>query len=105
MRLSSTCCSVSRSRSSFSAALSASLNSFVLPIYKELYNMHNSLSRATQNKSADLHAGWERAIVQTKAKIARLQAAVRVFEERKAAGEPWPGTQSPNQIEASATRS
>ncbi len=34
---------------------------------------------------------WDRAIQDAKRNIARLESAIKTYEERKAAGEPWPG--------------
>ena len=42
--------------------------------------------------SAENLASWDDAIKKAKGKIARLRTAVRVFEEHKKHGEPWPGT-------------
>lgn len=36
---------------------------------------------------------WDEAIDDAKRHIDRLQAAIRVFEKNKKAGEPWPGEQ------------
>jgi hypothetical protein len=41
--------------------------------------------------------GWDSAIADTKATIERLKTALVVFEEKKAAGEPWPSAQADNQ--------
>lgn len=35
--------------------------------------------------------GWDEAIKDAKEQIDRLQTAVRVFEKKRDAGEPWPG--------------
>jgi len=35
--------------------------------------------------------GWDVAIKDARKNIEKLNAAIRVFEKNKAAGEPWPG--------------
>lgn len=56
--------------------------------------MRNRKSSAKQKNMRNVPDGWEWAIGQVKSKIKRLEVAAKVFEERKAAGEPWPGSTS-----------
>lgn len=42
-------------------------------------------------KENDKNGSWDWAIEQTRERIKRLQAAIRVFEDRKEAGDTWPG--------------
>ncbi len=57
--------------------------------------------------------GWDKAIadgrtklVEAKVCLSRLRIAIRMFEQRKAAGEPWPGEeQVRHQKRQSATQS
>jgi hypothetical protein len=37
---------------------------------------------------------WDGAIADFKGRIKELRQAIRVFQEQKRRGEPWPGTQS-----------
>jgi hypothetical protein len=67
--------------------------------------MHKRLSRARRNKSEENQRGWDWAISEVRSKIVGLETAIHVFEERKAAGEPWPGTQAAGQTLEAATRS
>jgi hypothetical protein len=43
-------------------------------------------------KTNDKDGSWDWAIEQAREKIKRFQAAIRVFEERKEAGDTWPGS-------------
>lgn len=52
--------------------------------------MHKSCQQ--QSVKEDVKTGsWDWAIEQTRERIKRLQAAIRVFEDRKEAGDAWPG--------------
>lgn len=42
-------------------------------------------------KENDKNGSWDWAIEQTRERIKRLQAAIRVFEDRREAGDTWPG--------------
>jgi hypothetical protein len=44
----------------------------------------------SSRKLSKVKVGWDSAIADTKATIERLKTALAVFEEKKAAGEPWP---------------
>jgi hypothetical protein len=48
-------------------------------------------------KSKIQTTGWDAAIADAKLNIKRLQVAISVFEENKAKGDPWPGSQVDNQ--------
>jgi hypothetical protein len=55
--------------------------------------MLNSLSKRDNIVNRNLtksYNGWDRAIEDAKRNIVRNQAAIRTFQERKAAGDPWP---------------
>jgi hypothetical protein len=41
--------------------------------------------------------GWNTTIRDAKKRIEDLKFSIEVFEKRKAAGDPWPGTQSSSQ--------
>jgi hypothetical protein len=43
-------------------------------------------------KSSKLVTEWDKAITDAKLGIKRLVIAIQDFEEKKAAGEPWPGS-------------
>jgi hypothetical protein len=47
--------------------------------------------------------GWDAMIRDAKKRIEDLNFSIKVFERKKAAGEPWPGTQSDHQSETAAT--
>ena len=56
--------------------------------------MSNSLSKRDNNVKRYLtkpYSGWDRAIEDAKRSIVRLQQAIEIYSERKAAGDPWPG--------------
>lgn len=40
--------------------------------------------------SADSQSGWDIAIADAKRRIAELRASIKVFSERKKAGDQWP---------------
>jgi hypothetical protein len=37
-------------------------------------------------------SGWDKAIEDARKGIRRLELAIQTYEERRASGEPWPGT-------------
>ena len=55
--------------------------------------MSNSVSKRDKFVKEKL-SGWDKAIADAKKGITRMQAALEHAKEMKAAGEPWPGTQS-----------
>lgn len=56
-----------------------------------LYIMQNNKSILGQKKSVEIVNSWESATAQTLVRIESLRTAIKVFEERKRVGEPWPG--------------
>jgi hypothetical protein len=44
--------------------------------------------------------GWDEAIQDAKRSIDKLETAINVFEKKKAAGEPWPGTQADSHVQS-----
>jgi methionyl-tRNA formyltransferase len=59
--------------------------------------MHNSLdglsrkSIARAQKVVENFRSWEDALTHAKGRIKELKQAVRIFEQKIKAGEPWPG--------------
>ncbi len=51
----------------------------------------------SMRKLSKRQTGWDKAIQEAKRSIDKLETAINVFEKKKAAGEPWPGTQSQGQ--------
>lgn len=51
---------------------------------------HVNKNRATNDELF----GWDAMIRDARKKIEDLNFSIKVFEQRKAMGEPWPGTQS-----------
>jgi len=58
--------------------------------------MRNKLSKRESVVKKNL-SGWDKAIEDAKKGIARLRAAIEDCEQKKASGEPWPGTQANSQ--------
>jgi len=44
-----------------------------------------------KSENSKRNSGWDEAIRDAKRKIKGLESTIRVFRERKRAGEPWPG--------------
>ena len=58
--------------------------------------MRNNLSKRdsiVKEKLSKSENNWDRAIADAKRGISRLQAAIRIYKENKAAGLPWPGNE------------
>jgi hypothetical protein len=53
------------------------------------------------NLSSENLTKWDNAIAEAKKGIKRLVLAIQGFEEKKAAGTPWPGTQADSQTSKS----
>jgi len=51
----------------------------------------NKKCKQQNDKNNDKTESWDWAIEQAREKIKRFQAAIRVFEDRKEAGDAWPG--------------
>ena len=39
-------------------------------------------------------SGWDQVILEARRRIRNLRFTIKVYQERKARGEPWPGTQT-----------
>jgi hypothetical protein len=57
--------------------------------------MSKTISKEDKSQEQTL-SKWDNAISDAKRGIARLQRAIETFEERKAAGEPWPADYGPS---------
>lgn len=44
-----------------------------------------------ERKSKKEKTGWDKAIADAKERIKKLELSISVFQERKNAGDPWPG--------------
>jgi len=65
--------------------------------------MRQSSRQVNKNRKTDANnpLGWDAMIRDARKKIEDLNYAIKVFETRKEAGEPWPGTQPENQTSES----
>jgi hypothetical protein len=55
--------------------------------------MSHRVKRNRNTSEAEV-LGWDAMIRDAKKKIEDLRFSIEVFEQRKASGEPWPGTRS-----------
>jgi hypothetical protein len=53
--------------------------------------MFQRKSRGRVKKPVENSAGWDAALAEARQRIEDLQFSVKVFEQKKAAGEPYPG--------------
>jgi hypothetical protein len=56
------------------------------------------LNQQQNVKDNDKKGSWDWAIEQARERIRNMQAAIRVFEERKEAGDVWPGLVAADKI-------
>jgi hypothetical protein len=58
------------------------------------------MSKSSQEKNCTrsniVVQSWDAAIADAKERIKRLKLSVKVFEQHRRAGEPWPGSESEN---------
>jgi hypothetical protein len=52
-----------------------------------------SRSQGKKEKASKNISGWDEAIADAKQRLREIQFSLMVFRKRKAAGEPWIGTQ------------
>jgi hypothetical protein len=57
----------------------------------------STIVKQIRKTAADIDIGWDAMIRDAKKRIEDLNFAIKVFERRKEAGEPWPGAQASNQ--------
>ena len=57
---------------------------------QELLDGLSNLSIAKAQKSVENLRSWEDAIVHTKSRIKELRRSLKIFEENRKRGEPWP---------------
>jgi hypothetical protein len=54
-------------------------------------------SKRKMVESAKNLSGWDQVILEAQRRIKELRFTIKIYRERKARGEPWPGTQSQGQ--------
>jgi len=64
---------------------------------ENMMRQKSTVVKRNRKTDEDSFLGWDAMIRDARKRIEDLNFSIKLFEKKKAAGEPWPGTQSKHQ--------